>query len=175
MDLIIREYNHDTDALVVETLIIDDWEYAYANIYQQSVFDDKRANLKERAERNRENKYADFGAKRLVAELDGKVVGFMIFVTKSLVSYFQDKGYGELLVFYVDKHYHKQGIGKALFDYCKAELKKAGLENFSVGVLKDNVVGRAAYEKYGGKLTDYTTFHKAGDVEAEEVYYEYEL
>ncbi len=170
MNFEIREFL-PKDALEVAKLNNRVWRSAYAGIFPDIVFDKRDAEVDEKAKKLAVK--VD-GINRFVAvDDDGKIVGMMFFSYKSKIEKFA--GFGELLVLYVDNFCQANGIGAKLFEFFKNCLKQNGVKKFCVGVLKDNKIGRKAYDKWGGKVTDYeTTFDKYG-YKAQEVYYEFDV
>lgn len=80
----------------------------------------------------------------LVAELDGKIVGFACY-GHSRDSTFET--YGEIIALYVLNDYQKQGIGHALMLECLSQL--SAFEHHFLWVLKSNQKAIAFYGKMG--------------------------
>ena len=54
-------------------------------------------------------------------------------------------------------------------------MKEKGIKKFCIGCLKENHIGRHAYEKWGGKLSAYQGYFTKYDKDYPEVYYEVEI
>lgn len=150
------------------------WRDAYGHIFPEEVFVDRENNSNKRIEwvENFENNDKQIG---YVAFVDDKLVGLMGATSISNYEYFKNKGYAELTGLYIHPKY--QGIGIAN-EFKKVFIEwavKNGTTKYVIGVLKDNYKARKVYEKWGGKLEDYTQpFVKLG-VDYEELFYTYEL
>lgn len=80
----------------------------------------------------------------LVAELDGKIVGFACYGKSRDLTY---ENHGEIIALYVLKGYQKLGIGRALMESCLEQLKV--YPQHFLWVLKSNQKAIAFYEKMG--------------------------
>ena len=152
------------------------WRSAYAHIFPEEVFiqmesEEKIARFK-----------AGFAEHQLapdrityVAELNGKLIGFFVGVFLSDYGYFKEKKYADLQAIYIHPDYQHIGLGREFFNIFVNELRERNIKNFVIGVLKDNKQARNAYEKWGGKLKDYSQpFVKLGK-EYTEVFYTYDV
>ena len=84
--------------------------------------------------------------------------------------------FADLNGLYIHPDYQHIGLGKEFFDIFVEEIKKKNINKFMLGVLKDNLQARKAYEKWGGKLdTTYSLPYENCGVKTEEVFYIYEL
>ena len=89
--------------------------------------------------------------------------------------HFGKMGYADLGAIYIHPDYQGLGIGSKLKQIFIDWAKSNGATKFVIGVLKDNHNARKIYEKWGGKLDEYTQpFVKLG-VEYDEVFYTYDL
>ena len=111
----------------------------------------------------------------LVAESDGKIVGFLVGLQKARIQCFVDLDCAELAALYIHPNFQHKGLGRKLKDKFVEWAKQNGATKFVIGVLKDNKQGRSAYEKWGGKLESYTQpFVKLGK-EYPEVFYTFDI
>jgi putative acetyltransferase len=130
----IRKYNEkDADA------IVELW-FASSSLAHPFLSDEfmaaERINLRELYLPNTEN---------WVAELDGKVVGFIALI--------EDEVGG----FFVDPVYHSRKIGLALMDHAVAQ--KGALK---LDVFRDNKLGRRFYDRYGFQISHEYIHDKTG-------------
>ncbi len=83
----------------------------------------------------------------LVAEIDGKIAGFMSMIFyKTLFHKGGTALINELIVSY---HYRGKGIGRLLVDRARAEAIKRGMDELEVGTEKTNKAAQAFYKKCG--------------------------
>lgn len=82
----------------------------------------------------------------LVAEEDGKIVGFAHGVTDD---HDPEKTEGDILRLYVHPDHWKQGVGTALLEGMEDKLEAQGSEELHAMVLADNEMGNAFYEDHG--------------------------
>lgn len=150
------------------------WRDAYSHIFPQDVFIE-RENNKEIIKEKQSFKFNENGSVNYVAVVDGKVVAYLDGQTESLYPHFKDLGYAELCAIYIHPDYQGAGIGTMLFNKFKSEIKNLGANKFVVGVLKDNLKARKVYEKWGGKLSEYTETFTKLNKDYEEVFYTFEL
>lgn len=98
----------------------------------------------------------------LVAEVDGKIVGF---VHGGKQREEGSKSEAELRAIYLLNEFQRKGIGSELFREFKAKLPAAGFHSLNVWVLEKNQAARDFYLAMGGKLSHERHFHKIGDKE----------
>jgi len=77
----------------------------------------------------------------MVAELAGRVVGFMI--------YELHKGNLEILDFAVDPRYRRQGVGRQMVDRLKAKLSQQGQNELRLLVRERNLVAQLFFRSQG--------------------------
>ena len=152
------------------------WRYAYKDLLPESVF----------VEREKPERIAKiitgFAKHQLaedricyVAEVNTRLIGYVSGIVKSEYEHFGIKNYADLQAIYIHPNYQHCGLGKKFFNLFVDELKKRNLKRFVVGVLKDNLQARRAYEKWGGKLDVYTQPFIKDGVELTEVFYTYDI
>ena len=151
------------------------WENAYQHIFPNEVFKERSHRTQSRIDNFAswiDNNYQQIN---YAAEIDGKIVACMSGTISSNYQYFKDLGYAELMGLYILPEYQGLGIGTKLKNLFLDWAKMQGANKFVIGVLKDNHKARTIYEKWGGKLSNYTQpFIKLGK-SYEEVFYTYNL
>jgi GNAT superfamily N-acetyltransferase len=162
-----RERPDDADA--VAGVHVRAWQSGYAGIMPAEVLD--RLNPAAWAQRRRQWRTADDDSvfTTLVAEDDGRIVGF---VTVGPYRRGQDHedldpAYGEVLAMYVEPVRWGGGIGGALMSAAREALAAAGHGTARLWVLEDNARARRFYERAGfacdGARSTYTIQLTAGD------------
>ena len=163
-----------TDAEQYVTLHNLVWRDAYKHIFPEEVFIDREKRTKEKIEKitniiNAPNEIC------FVAEENDTIVGFMNATILSYYDHFKNLGYAELMGIYIHPEYQNKGIGSKFKQIFVDWAKNQGATKYVIGVLRDNFKARKVYEKWGGKLDNYTQpFVKLG-VEYDEVFYTYEI
>ncbi len=155
MKLIIRKAILE-DALEIATVHQRCWQTCYKGIVDQTYLDDLKLEMRLK---NREKYIQENAGIHLVAVLESKVVGFCdageFFIRKNqIITADQQQNLrepGELYAIYVDPEFQHKGIGKALFEQIKSELKQKGLTPFILWTLKNNPISCQFYEALGGK------------------------
>ncbi len=101
----------------------------------------------------------------LVAEeADGGIVGFV----SGGPARIEEFGPGaEIYALYVLKRHQGRGLGRALFDDCRAALRQAGMERLTLSVLRANP-SRGFYLKMGGRPVGRGEVVRGGQLLAEE-------
>ncbi len=90
----------------------------------------------------------DFGKYNLVAERDGKVVGYIFGYDDSGRSG-KPKFYGYMGRLVVDPEYRNLGIGRSLMENCLAEFKRSGYSVVYIGIKKGNIASLELSKKLG--------------------------
>lgn len=93
----------------------------------------------------------------VVAEIDGKVVGYLL-GEESKIPYYDFK-IAELCNMCIDSNYRKQGIGNALYKEFEKHFKEQGINHFTVTASFKNENAKAFYKKMGFEEAN-TTFTK---------------
>lgn len=151
------------------------WRCAYKNIFPEEVFIDKENKAEDKIKNFDKSIQNDNTSLSYVAESEGKIVGFVFGRMLSHYVHFGKMGYADLEAIYIHPDYQGLGIGSKLKQTFIDWAKSNGATKFVIGVLKDNHNARKIYEKWGGKLDEYTQpFVKLG-VEYDEVFYTYDL
>jgi len=144
--LSIREVKIEDLEQVVD-IQIRGWQTAYRGIISDSYLDSM--NKKERLEKRKK----DYNQNRfIVAVLNGKIVGFCRFVENNSFSTNINGVDSEIMALYVEPNLKRNGIGKALFEYVKKDLKCQNKKLMILWCLKENKLSRIFYEKMGGHI-----------------------
>ena len=143
MEIVIRNIKEEDIPAVVE-IQVEGWKIAYKGIVEESYLNSM--NKEERIERRKKDyKQGLF----IVAEIENEIVGFCRYNT----DVWSDDGDGhdcELIAIYVKPTLKQQGIGKAMIEFVKADLKDKGKTRMILWCLKDNYPSRKFYEKMEG-------------------------
>ncbi|MBU0894824.1 MAG: GNAT family N-acetyltransferase [Nanoarchaeota archaeon] len=94
----------------------------------------------------------------IVAEIDGKVVGYKEFFIKEQDKFFKIKKYGYLDSTVVHKNYRKKGIAKKLTQEALKILKKNGIKYFKSNVYLKNKTALKTWKKIGFKKLSVNLF-----------------
>ncbi|MBW3004001.1 GNAT family N-acetyltransferase [Candidatus Woesearchaeota archaeon] len=86
----------------------------------------------------------------LVAEEDGKIVGFQVFSVKKREPFYKVKEVGYLDLMFIEKKYRGRGISRMLIDEACRTLKKAGVKYCELSVHSDNPA-KDIWKKFGYK------------------------
>lgn len=100
-----------------------------------------------------ERKVADTGGRKLVAEIDGRVVGHLFLTWEKHGACVRDevKGYGYVSELFVREAHRGRGIGRALLLEAERLTRERGVGHMMLGVLTGNAVAERAYERFGFK------------------------
>lgn len=94
----------------------------------------------------------DTHTRTLVAEHEGRVVGFVLGLIVDLVpEMFEQEASGFLADIYVEEAYRSRGIGRRLVAELSAWFRSRGLEHMELYVASHNLSGRAFWESVGGR------------------------
>ncbi len=130
------------DAKAIIDINISSWKDTYGGIFPKEFLDSLNE-LKEESIEKCKNKINEY----IVAEFDGKIVGFSR-IGKNKKDY--DENYGEIYALYMDINYKGQGIGRKLVEYSFSLLKEK-YDFCLISTLKDNSANEF-YKKIGGKF-----------------------
>lgn len=169
----IRPYQKGDENQIV-WLINNTWRSAYKDIFPSEVFDARDKSAEDRI-KNFENKLIENNRICFVAEESGKIAGVMIASFNSDIEIFDKNNHSRIIALYIDRNFQHMGIGKNLFDDFVETIKQSGYTKFVIGVLEENSRARRAYEKWGGKLTDYIEDFEIAGVSRKEVFYRYDV
>jgi GNAT superfamily N-acetyltransferase len=154
---------------VIHTLA---WQFAYKGIVEQNFLNSLDIKKRESSWRHGIEMNVP-PIIRLVAEIDGNVIGFATGLEnrKAIEMPLCD---GELWAIYVHPDYLNKGVGKALLNQFKSEIRTLGRTRMCVWALKENLQARNFYESQGGVLTGVRDV-KIGEQILPEVGYEFYL
>lgn len=89
----------------------------------------------------------------LVIEAEGKIAGYANFGAARLHGAYK----GEIYEIYLDPLYQGLGLGEHLFEACRSELDRRGLDGLIVWALEDNTSALDFYYRRGGRAVGRTT------------------
>jgi GNAT superfamily N-acetyltransferase len=100
-----------------------------------------------------EKKVADSGGSKLVAEIDGRVVGHMFLTWERHGACVREDAtdYGYVAELFVREDVRGRGIGRALLLEAERLTKERGLDHMMLGVVSGNAIAERAYERFGFK------------------------
>lgn len=146
-EIIIRNIEEKDIESVVDIQIAG-WRNAYQGIIDQEFLNSM--NREERIQRRKSN-YKD--SPFVIAEINNEVVGFCRYYYDVISK--DGDGYDcEIMALYVKPELKGRGIGKALINYVKNDMKNHGKTNMILWCLRENYASRKFYEKVGGKEID---------------------
>lgn len=151
------------------------WKTAYAGILPDEVFEKRKQSAPEKIEEFKQKKFDNPNQIIYVAEVDEKLVGLMRAELYSRTEHFGEQGFADLEALYIHPDYQKLGIGTKFKNLFVTWAKQKGATKYVIGVLKANSKARAAYEKWGGKLDDYTKQFVVYGQGFDEVFYTYNI
>ena len=151
------------------------WRDAYKHIFPEEVFLDRESRAKYKIENFDSIYYNNHEGIAYVAEDDGRIVAIMLGRILSDYEYFRNQGYADLQALYVHPDFQGNGLAGKMKNIFIDWAKENGAEKFVIGVLKDNKKARIVYEKWGGKLEDFSQPFVMCDKGYEEVFYTYEI
>ena len=151
------------------------WRHAYKNIFPEEVFVQQEAKSERKI-----NGFADHFINQTdkicyVAEVNSKIVGIMAGKIKSSYPHFEEENYADLSMLYIHPDYQNIGIGTNFKEIFVKWAKSNGATKFVIGVFKDNMPARKAYESWGGKLSSHNFVRQELGQNYEEVFYTYDL
>jgi GNAT superfamily N-acetyltransferase len=112
---------------------------------------------------------ADPAATYLLAELDGRPVGFAYVVADHSPGGIPMDAPVELVRFYVVRDWHGRGVAQRLMDACVAEARRRGGRTLWLAVWQENPRAIAFYRKAGFRLAGTTTFRLGSQVQDDDV------
>lgn len=152
-NLIVRDVKFEDLEQVVD-IQVRAWQTAYKGIIDDKYLEsmDKSKRLEKRKKDYMQNRF-------IVAELDNKIVGFCRFIENNSFSSNIKNIDSEIMALYVEPNLKRNGIGKALFDYVKNDLKSQNKKHMIIWCLKENMPSRMFYEKMGGNIIGEKEFY----------------
>ncbi len=132
--------------------------------------DDMAAHLAAKyGEARQAEELADPAATYLLAELDGRLVGFAYVIADRSPRGIPMDAPVELVRFYVVSDWHGRGVAQHLMDACVAEARRRGGRTLWLAVWQENPRAIAFYRKAGFRLAGTTTFHLGSQVQDDDV------
>lgn len=167
-EIIIRNATRDDIGIVVD-IQVSGWQTAY-----KGIVDDEYLNSmsKEEKIKKREEDFDSCGF--IVAEINGKVVGFCRYIDSNENNKEVEDIDCELLALYVDYRMKNKGIGRRLFTYVTDEFKRKNKKKMILWCFKDNESAKGFYVKMGGKLSNEKAIEFGGKKYLE-IAFEYDL
>ncbi|MGK5678654.1 N-acetyltransferase family protein [Actinoplanes sp. URMC 104] len=135
----------DADARPVAEIHVRTWQVGYAGIVPGDYL--AGLDVDEFVARRRTRPLPE-GAQTLVAEEDGRVVGFVSFGPYRREDG-PDPGMGELYAIYLHPDHWGRGTGRRLIDAARGGLAAAGFPDMRLWVLTGNTRARRFYERAG--------------------------
>ena len=94
-------------------------------------------------------KFDEISTKLIVAEEDGKIVGFMLCLLSPNAAIFKEKKLGVISDVYVLEERRRKGVAKKMLDVAVKWFKKNKARTIQLGVAHDNLEARAAWRSIG--------------------------
>ena len=133
------------DAQAIEHIRVETWRATYRGLLPDTLIDGLRENASQRRERLRTQAADQF---LFVAEDGDEVVGFSVGGPERT----GDAEYrGEVYAIYVLPTHQRKGVGRALVRESVRELARREIRSLLIWVLRENGIGRAFYERIGGR------------------------
>ena len=133
------------DAEAIERVRVETWRATYRGLLPDVVIDGLRVNVEARRGRLAARPPHQFC---FVAEDAGLVAGYVLGGPERSA----DPEYrGEVYAIYVLPAHQGKGLGRALIRESARELASAGSTSLLIWVLRENAIGRAFYERLGGR------------------------
>ena len=153
MDYIIKKSTKD-DMLDLATLVATVWNETYKGLVPDDYLDNMFKNVEERANRYRENNKVSKDIFEYLLYIEGELSGFMRFGKSET-----EPDMGEIYALYVLSKYQKKGFGKILVNFAIKELKKMGYNKMVIACLVGNPTNEF-YKHIGGKYYKEGVFKK---------------
>jgi GNAT superfamily N-acetyltransferase len=139
--MLIRETTLD-DAPRMGDIVTAAWRFAFRGVIPDDVLDRDWHDIRTARVRKR----MEWG--RSFVAVQDFVIGFASTAAPR-------RGYdAEIDGLYVDPHASRGGVGRALVKHTCTELAAKGKHTLYIATMRDNRIGRAFYEKLGGRLVD---------------------
>ncbi|MGQ9586814.1 MAG: GNAT family N-acetyltransferase [Thermoplasmata archaeon] len=96
-----------------------------------------------------EEKFSELSTKLIVAEEDGRIVGFMLCLLSPNVPIYKEKKIGVISDVYVREERRRKGVAKKMFDVAVNWFRKNKVRSVRLSVAADNLEARAAWRRLG--------------------------
>lgn len=166
-DITVRQAKVEDAAGIAEVHVLT-WQCAYKGQIPDTYLDS--LSIEKRTETWREQiKSSEDGVYPLVAETDGKVIGWCtVGVSRDEDA---DKSTGEVYGIYVHPNFIGKGAGSKLMEYGLNLLREDGYKRATLWVLTSNDKTRKWYEDKGWKIEGKTKVDKRDDFDLHETRY----
>ena len=163
------------DARPVASIHVRTWQVAYRGQLPDDLLDRLSGEVEQRAARWERfvAEAPERGWSQLVAEEDGRVIGFITFGTADDEP--ADQQVGEVYALYVDPDHWHHGHGRELLAAAVEGLVERGFTEATLWVLGSNARARRFYEIAGWRTDGATKTDRLGDVALREVRYRVKL
>lgn len=146
LDIKVRKVREE-DLAEIARIQVDGWRAAYSGFISGEYL--LALSVPEKLQKLKAN-YDKNGF--LVAESEGRVVGFCRYVSDNSFSQGVDGVDCELTALYVEPSLKGNGVGTKLFEKVVEDFKKLGRKKMVIWCFKENWRGRSFYEKIGGEV-----------------------
>ena len=96
-----------------------------------------------------EDKFDEISTKLIVAEEDGKAVGFMLCLLSPNTPVFKERKIGVISDVFVLEERRRKGVAKKMLDVAVKWFKKNKVRSVRLGVANDNLEARAVWRRMG--------------------------
>ena len=104
---------------------------------------------KRRWSRYLREKFSEISTKLVVAEENGRIVGFMLCLLEPNTPVYKEKKIGVISDVYVKEERRRKGLAKKMFDFAVKWLKKNKVRTVRLNVAADNLEARAVWRMLG--------------------------
>ncbi len=94
-------------------------------------------------------RFAEIRTKLIVAEEDGRIVGFMLCMLEPNVPVYKEKNIGVISDVFVKEERRRKGLAKKMLDTAVAWFRKNRVRTVRLNVAADNLEARAAWRMLG--------------------------
>ncbi len=95
------------------------------------------------------DKFEEISTKLIVAEENGKIVGFMLCLLSPNVPVFKERKIGAISDVFVLEERRRKGVAKKMLDVAVKWFKKNKVRSVRLGVAHDNLEARAVWRRMG--------------------------
>lgn len=148
--MITIRYETFSDISSVSFVHAETWHSTYQGIISDDYLNRMIENQVNRIQKRQETFYDHKISRTIVAEIDGKVIGFSSYGPSRD---FNDKKIAEIYALYVLKEKQGIGIGNLMVEFIVDEFINDNYDSLRIWALKENKY-RKYYEKLGGKIVE---------------------
>lgn len=119
--------------------------------HHERLSDRFRLSLDSKAQWSRylRKRFSEISTKLIVAQEDGRLVGFMLCLLEPNVPIYRERKLGVVSDVYVAEEHRRRGVAKAMFDRAAAWFRKNKVASVRLNVAADNLEARAAWRMLG--------------------------